>query len=60
MRQIQLQCVRLMFLLLVFPSLLMAQETLSGKVIDESTGEPVPFVNVIQKGTSNGTTSDFN
>jgi len=37
----------------------MAQETLNGKIIDESTGEPVPFVNVIQKGTTNGTTSDF-
>lgn len=60
MRQIQLRCVRLIFLLFVFPSLLMAQETLNGKIIDESTGEPVPFVNVIQKGTSNGTTSDFN
>ncbi len=59
MRHIQLRCVKLMFLLLVFPSLVMAQETLKGKIIDESTGEPVPFVNVIEKGTSNGTTSDF-
>ena len=36
-----------------------AQEVLEGKTINEATGEVVPFVNVIEKGTTNGTTSDF-
>tara|TARA_R100001369_G_scaffold29172_4_gene52669 strand:+ start:160655 stop:160852 length:198 start_codon:yes stop_codon:yes gene_type:complete len=48
-----------MLLLFIFPTVLFAQETLTGKTINESTGEVVPFVNVIQKGTTNGTTSDF-
>ena len=49
----------MMLLLLIFPAVIFAQETLTGKTINESTGEAVPFVNVIQKGTSNGTTSDL-
>lgn len=31
----------------------------SGKVIDANTGDPIPFASVIFKGTSTGTTSDF-
>lgn len=46
-------------LFLLCPSLLLSQEVLEGKTINEATGEVVPFVNVIEKGTSNGTTSDF-
>ncbi len=48
-----------MLLLFIFPAVVFAQETLTGKTINQSTGEAVPFVNVIQKGTSNGTTSDL-
>ncbi len=59
MRQIQLSSIKLMLLLFIFPAVLFAQETLTGKTINESTGEAVPFVNVIQKGTTNGTTSDL-
>lgn len=59
MRNIQLTGIKLMLLLFIFPAVLFAQETLTGITINESTGEPVPFVNVIQKGTSNGTTSDL-
>lgn len=59
MRHIQLTSIKLMLLLFIFPAVLFAQETLTGKTINESTGEPVPFVNVIQKGTTNGTTSDL-
>jgi TonB-linked SusC/RagA family outer membrane protein len=59
MRQIQLSGIKLMLLMLVFPTVLFAQETLTGKTINETTGEAVPFVNVIQKGTSNGTTSNL-
>ena len=49
----------MMLLLFIFPAVLFAQETLTGKTINESTGVAVPFVNVIEKGTSNGTTSDL-
>lgn len=49
----------MMLLLFVFPTVLFAQETLTGKTVNNSNGEAVPFVNVIQKGTSNGTTSDI-
>jgi hypothetical protein len=37
-----------------------AQETIvQGKVIDANTGDPIPFVNIVFKGTSIGTTTDF-
>ncbi|OAB80475.1 SusC/RagA family TonB-linked outer membrane protein [Cochleicola gelatinilyticus] len=48
---------RILLLLLFFPCILLAQTSLSGKVLD-ANGETVPFVNVIEKGTSNGTTTD--
>jgi hypothetical protein len=39
---------------------LQAQETIiTGKVIDASSGDPVPFANIIFKGTAIGTTTDF-
>ena len=42
------------------PGALFAQETvIQGKVTDASSGDPIPFVNVIFKGTSIGTTTDF-
>jgi len=44
---------------LFLPGILLSQEVLEGRTINESTGEVVPFVNVLEKGTSNGTTSDF-
>jgi len=37
-----------------------AQETtIKGKITDAATGDPIPFVNVVFKGTSIGTTTDF-
>ena len=37
-----------------------AQETIiQGKVIDAASGDPIPFANIVFKGTSIGTTSDF-
>jgi|TARA_R100000479_G_scaffold176508_1_gene131613 TonB-dependent SusC/RagA subfamily outer membrane receptor len=47
----------LLFLFLLFPFLAFSQTTLTGTVSNEN-GETVPFVNVIEKGTSNGTTTD--
>ncbi|MGB3781067.1 MAG: TonB-dependent receptor [Tunicatimonas sp.] len=34
------------------------EETVTGRVIDSSTGEGLPGVNVVEKGTSNGTITD--
>ncbi len=46
--------------LLAVNGVLMAQETVvQGKVTDASSGDPVPFVNVVFKGTSIGTATDF-
>jgi len=36
-----------------------SQTVVSGKVVDESTGEPVPFANVYFYGSDRGTTTDF-
>ena len=47
----------LLLLLLVFPVFVFAQ-TITGKV-NSDKGDTVPFANVIQKGTSNGTTTDM-
>lgn len=49
---------RLLLFLFLLPCFVFAQNTISGKVTSES-GEPVPFANVIEKGTTNGTTTDF-
>jgi len=47
--------VSLLFLL----SINLTAQTIKGKVVDE-TGEGIPFMNVIEKGTSNGVTTDDN
>lgn len=47
-------------LLLVVNHVGIAQETLiQGKVIDAASGDPLPFVNIVFKGTTIGTTTDF-
>ena len=48
-----------LFLLLLFPAAIFAQATVSGSVIETSTKEPIPGANVIVKGTSAGTITDF-
>ena len=47
--------------LLLFTSYLFSQTTytISGKVFDASTKEPLPFVPLIINGTTIGTQSDF-
>lgn len=46
--------------LFLSPRGLAAQETIvQGKVTDASSGDPIPFANVIFKGTSIGATTDF-
>ncbi|APG59179.1 SusC/RagA family TonB-linked outer membrane protein [Christiangramia salexigens] len=48
-----------LFLLLLLPMSFFAQNVVSGNVTESATGLPIPGVNVIVKGTSNGTTTDF-
>ena len=38
---------------------LFAQQTIDGNITDVDTGAPLPGVNVVVKGTTNGATSDF-
>lgn len=44
---------------LLFPFSGSAQTVVSGKVTDANSGDPIPFANVIFKGTSIGITTDF-
>lgn len=48
-----------MYLMVMFPLCTFAQGTVSGTVTEASTGNPLPGANVVVKGTSNGTTTDF-
>ncbi len=49
----------LFLLALLFPSILLAQNPLTGVVTDEASSLPVPGVNVLLRGTNTGTTTDF-
>ncbi|WP_233900293.1 TonB-dependent receptor [Tenacibaculum piscium] len=49
----------LLFFATLCSSLLWSQSQISGTIVD-STNEALPGANVIEKGTSNGTNSDFN
>lgn len=50
----------LLLLLLTLTIQSQAQETsISGKITDATSGDPIPFANVIFKGTSIGVTTDF-
>ena len=50
---------KLLFLLLLLPFSVLAQSTLSGVVTDQGSGQSMPGVNVIIKGTTKGATTDF-
>ena len=49
----------LLLLMLLVPSLALAQSTISGTVSELENGFPLPGVNVIISGSSSGTTTDF-
>lgn len=56
----QIYCLRLfLYLMVIFPMTAFAQGTVSGMITEASTGNPLPGANIIIKGTSNGTTTDF-
>ena len=49
---------KLVFLLFLFSGIIHAQNEISGKVFDPNN-LPLPGANIIEKGTTNGTTTDF-
>lgn len=50
---------KLLFLFLLLPFTVLAQNTLNGTVTDLATGQPIPGVNVNVQGASGGTSTDF-
>lgn len=46
-------------LFFVLPFMAIAQGTVTGVITETSSGEPLPGATVVVKGTTNGTTSDF-
>lgn len=44
---------------MLIPFAMFAQQTVKGVVLEKSSGQPLPGVNIVVKGTSIGTTSDF-
>lgn len=47
------------FVFFLFATISVSAQTIKGKVTDVS-GEALPFINVVEKGTTNGTTTDEN
>src|SRR5687768_2507446 len=58
------RCIRIVIICLVVTTGAFAQQaamvTLTGKVIDEKTGKPLPFANVFINNSTIGTNSDEN
>ncbi len=50
---------KFLLLLLLLPATLLAQSKLTGIVTDKKLGEPLPGVNVLVKGTTNGVSTGF-
>lgn len=50
---------KLLFLFLLLPFNLLAQNSLSGVIVDKKSNQPLPGVNVTVQGANKGTTSDF-
>lgn len=44
---------------MVFSTSVIAQSTVSGTIIDSELNAPLPGANIVEKGTSNGASSDF-
>ncbi len=49
----------LCLLVALLPLGMIAQQTVSGRVSDASNGTPIPGATIVEQGTSNGTTADF-
>ncbi|WP_456867837.1 SusC/RagA family TonB-linked outer membrane protein [Galbibacter sp. BG1] len=50
---------KISLLMFLIPVCIFAQQSVSGVVTDASTNTPIPGVNVVIKGTTTGTTTDF-
>ena len=50
---------KLLFLLLLLPFCVLAQNTFSGKILDKVSGQPIPGVNVIIQGSTTGASTDL-
>ena len=50
---------KLLFLVLLFPLSILAQNTLGGTVLDKASGQPIPGVNVNVEGSTTGVSTDF-
>lgn len=50
---------KLLFLFLLLPFTVLAQNTLNGTVVDKATGQPIPGVNVNVQGAPNGASTGF-
>ena len=50
---------KLLFLLLILPTSLLAQKTLTGTVLENASGQPLPGVNIVIQGNSTGVSIDF-
>src|SRR3970040_787423 len=50
---------KLLFLLLLLPLSILAQNTVNGSVLDKVSGQPIPGVNVNVQGAANGVSTDF-
>ena len=49
-----------LLLFVALSSLAIAQNTIKGFVYDNDSGEPIPFANVVLKGTNYGVATDIN
>lgn len=49
----------LVSVVMLFTTIAFSQSTIQGKVLDSDMNSPLPGANVLEKGTSNGTTTDF-
>lgn len=49
----------IMVTILLFSVVAMAQSTITGTIVEKGSNLPLPGANVIEKGTSNGVTTDF-
>lgn len=49
----------LLFLLFIMPVFIFGQSTVTGTVTEQSSSQPLPGVNVLIKGTAQGTATDF-
>ena len=50
---------KLLFLFLLLPLSILAQNDVSGVVLEKTSGQPLPGVNVVIQGAAIGTTTDF-